>query len=94
MIRFLRVCALFAAAAVWVAAQMITASLDGLIADPTGAMVAGAKVRITNTDTGVAVSLVSDSTGRFVAPSLSPGPYQLMVEAAGFKRLMSKLHPT
>lgn len=67
--------------------QIVTASLEGIVHDPSGAVVPDAKVRITNTSTNVATRLTTDASGRFVAPSLPPGgPYTVEVEAPGFKR--------
>ena len=55
--------------------------------DSTGAVFAGAHVRVVNTATNVATSVTTDSAGRFLSVSLPPGPYEVIVEAAGFKRL-------
>src|SRR5690242_465935 len=66
--------------------QTITASLEGVVTDPTGAVVTGAQVRIVNTETNVAADLVTDSAGRFLAPSLPAGLYDVTVEVAGFKK--------
>ena len=52
MFRLLCTVVLFLFAPALMPAQMITASLDGLITDPSGAVVAGARVHITNADTG------------------------------------------
>jgi len=66
--------------------QTITASLEGNITDPTGAVIVDARVRIVNTATNVAASLKTDGVGRFLAPSLPPGPYAVTIEAVGFKK--------
>jgi hypothetical protein len=67
-------------------AQLITAALEGLVQDPSGAVVPNAKVEVVNTETNVATHLTTDAAGRFVAPSLAPGgPYTVTVETAGFK---------
>lgn len=66
--------------------QTITASLEGNITDPTGAVIADARVRILNTATNVAASLRTDGASRFLAPSLPPGPYAVTIEAVGFKK--------
>jgi hypothetical protein len=68
-------------------AQTITASLEGDVKDTTGALVPGAQVEIRNTATGVVTHLQSGPDGRFIAPSLQPGPYAVMVAATGFKRV-------
>jgi len=68
-------------------AQITTASLEGVVRDPTGAVIAGARVQVTNAATNVVLELTSDSSGRFLAPSLPPGPYGITVQATGFKKL-------
>ncbi|MCL5744575.1 MAG: TonB-dependent receptor, partial [Acidobacteria bacterium] len=78
---------LFLLAPIPMTAQMITASLEGTVLDSTGAVIPSAKVRIANTATNAVTSLETDSTGRFLAPSLPPGPYQVTVDASGFKKL-------
>ena len=67
--------------------QLTTASLEGMVRDPTGAVISGARVQVTNTATNAAIELTTDSGGRFLAPSLPPGPYEITVQAAGFKKL-------
>src|SRR4051812_3732912 len=67
-------------------AQVITASLEGIVTDGTGAVVPAAKVGVINTATNVTTSLVTDAAGRFLALSVPPGSYEVDVEAAGFKR--------
>src|SRR5579872_1998940 len=68
-----------------ITAQVITASLEGIVTDASGAVIVGAKVQVINTATNLATSLVTDASGRFLAPSLQPGAYEVTVEAAGFK---------
>ncbi|MBI3683675.1 MAG: TonB-dependent receptor [Acidobacteria bacterium] len=60
--------------------------MEGLVKDPTGAVIIGARVLITNTETNVATELKTDGAGRFLAPSLPAGTYGVLVEAAGFKK--------
>ena len=59
----------------------------GTVTDQSGGLVKGAHVIITNVDTGVARTLETNDVGDYVAPSLPPGPYKLVVEATGFKRV-------
>jgi hypothetical protein len=63
-----------------------TATLSGTIYDPSGSAVAGAAVTITNTATGVTRTLQSADTGIYRAPALSPGVYEIRVEAGGFRK--------
>ncbi len=68
-------------------AQVVSASLEGIVKDPSGGVVPSAKVQVTNTSTNVKNDIVTNADGRFVLPSLQPGgPYTVSVEAAGFKR--------
>ena len=53
--------------------------------DPSGAVVPGAKVTITNTETGLVRSTVTNGTGSYAARELSIGRYNVRVEAQGFK---------
>ena len=67
-------------------AQVVTASLDGTVQDPTGAAVPEASVKVTNTSTGITTSATTGNDGRFVMPSLQPGgPYRITITANGFK---------
>ena len=65
--------------------QSITASLEGVVRDPSDAAVPGAGVQVRNQATNVVTSLTTDSEGRFLAPSLSAGVYSIRVNATGFK---------
>lgn len=67
-------------------AQNDRAGVTGRVADSTGAIVSGASVKVTNTATGQAVDLTTNSDGAFTEPSvLQPGPYRVEVSRAGFK---------
>ena len=50
-------------------------------------MIAGAQVEVTNTATNATTKLISDGSGQYLAPSLPPGPYAVIVSAVGFKKL-------
>ncbi len=57
----------------------------GNVTDPSGAIVVGATVTVTNTQTNVSRTLTTDSSGAYVAAALNPGTYTVRVEAPGFK---------
>src|SRR5207244_4304494 len=57
--------------------QSASGSIQGTVKDETGAVLPGATVTITNTDTSHARTLATDAGGRFVAPDLPPGPYEI-----------------
>src|SRR5215813_145787 len=61
------------------------AAIFGLVTDSTGGAVAAAEVRIRNAETGAERSLATDEGGRYSAPSLAVGTYELTVEKPGFQ---------
>src|SRR2546425_7929484 len=61
-----------------------TATLSGVVTDPSGAVVPGAQVTVHSLATGLDRQLVTDSAGLYTAPSLVPGDYQVQAKAAGF----------
>ncbi|MGB9362555.1 MAG: carboxypeptidase regulatory-like domain-containing protein, partial [Candidatus Sulfotelmatobacter sp.] len=62
-----------------------TGSIQGLVTDPSGAVVSGAKIAITNKATGRVIATKSTSAGAYTSGALTPGEYTLRVEAQGFK---------
>ncbi len=62
-----------------------TGTLTGFVSDPSGASVVGAKLKAVNTDTGFTSEGQTNETGRYSIPFLNPGPYELRVEASGFR---------
>lgn len=65
--------------------QTTSTSIVGTVVDPTGAVVAGAKVTATQTRTGVKREDITTSTGDYSFPLLDIGDYSVSVEAPGFK---------
>jgi hypothetical protein len=65
--------------------QDTNASLAGTVTDPNGATIPGAKLTLTNLATGFQSNFVSDAAGEFSFHNLTPGKYDLAVEATGFK---------
>ena len=61
-----------------------TGSITGTVTDPSGAVVSGAKVVITNIATGQKLELTSNPTGAFSSGPLAPGTYKLQLAAKGF----------
>src|SRR5260370_24689342 len=61
-------------------------TINGAITDSTGALVVGAKITVTEVDTGLPRETVSNSEGLYVLSSLRPARYALTVEAPGFRR--------
>jgi hypothetical protein len=63
----------------------VKATIVGTLTDPSGAVVPGVKVTVTNTDTGVARALETNAAGNYIAPELIPGTYEVKAEFKGFK---------
>jgi hypothetical protein len=70
-------------------AQSTTGSLTGVITDPQGAIVSGATVTLTNSETRVETRTTSNDQGEFVFPQVPPGRYSLGVEATNFKKALA-----
>ncbi len=75
---------LFCLTAIRLGAQISSASLTGLITDPSDAVVAGAKVTVRSQTTNFERSTETDSTGYFSFASLPVGSFELTAEKAGF----------
>src|SRR5215831_3395272 len=63
----------------------IVGAVSGTILDPTGAVVANAKVTLKDAQTGVMKETASTNGGTFLFPDLAVGSYEVTVTAAGFK---------
>lgn len=64
-----------------------SAQITGRVADSGGAIVVGAKVLVTNTETGVRRDLVTNQDGYYAAPLLARGTYTVQAQQAGFKEI-------
>ncbi|MEW5978242.1 MAG: TonB-dependent receptor [Acidobacteriota bacterium] len=62
------------------------AGIQGTVSDPTGAIVPGAKVVLTNTGTARALEATTSEAGFYRISGLPPGTYKLTVERDGFKK--------
>lgn len=63
-----------------------TATIVGTVTDPSGAVVAGGQVSITDTKTGQIRTVTTNSAGSFLAADLQIGTYSVAVTAPGFKK--------
>ena len=64
--------------------QTVTGSIAGVVTDPSGAVVAGAKVVSENTATGVRTSVLTNSAGVYTLRFLPIGTYTVTISAKGF----------
>ena len=69
-------------------AQAVTANISGTVTDASGASIAGAQVVVTNTGTGVARTTTSNDQGRYNAPDLTVGTYQVQATKSGFQTVV------
>ena len=71
-----------------IGAQITTATIVGAITDETGALIPGVTVTVRNEDTGLSRNAISDDSGRYLAPRLPVGTYEVSAELTGFKRVV------
>ncbi|MBI1873958.1 MAG: TonB-dependent receptor [Acidobacteria bacterium] len=69
-------------------AQAATGTISGTVKDETGAVLPGTTIAITNTDTSQTRTLVADPNGRYAAPDLAPGPYEIRGALPGFSTVV------
>src|SRR5215204_5696276 len=75
---------LFAFGSLAVTAQTITATLSGEIKDVSGAVVPGATVTVTSSETGITKTTETNEDGRYTVTFLQPGTYRVAVAKTGF----------
>src|SRR3990172_3011877 len=68
--------------------QVTTGTILGTVMDASGAVVPGATITIRNVETGISRTLTSDAAGRYTAPQLPLGRYEVTAEASGFQRVV------
>jgi Carboxypeptidase regulatory-like domain/TonB dependent receptor len=69
-------------------AQLDRGTISGIVTDPSGSSITGAKVTITNTAMGTQSSTVTTNAGVYTVPDLPAGQYSVTVQAAGFRELV------
>src|SRR5262245_51294972 len=71
-------------------AQGTTSRVLGTVLDPSGAAVANAAVKLINEGTQVSFTTNTSEAGAYAFEAVQPGSSELQVEAAGFRRFVSK----
>src|SRR5262245_32243594 len=66
-------------------AQVPTATVYGIVQDPTGGVLPSVSVTLTNQGTNLTYRSVTDESGAFVTADLPEGRYTLKIESGGFK---------
>jgi hypothetical protein len=72
----------FFGAAAW---AQDTAQISGSVADQSGAVLPGVEISVTQSQTGLTRSVVTNETGAYVLPNLPIGPYKLEASLPGFR---------
>ena len=78
-------CLALCSVALFAQTTISTGSIQGVVTDPSGAVVSGAKISINNKATGRVINTKTTSAGAYTSGALTPGDYTLRVEAQGFK---------
>ena len=68
-------------------AQAGRGGINGTVTDPSGAVVPGAKVTLSNHATGIAQSTISTAAGLYSFVSLNPGSYKITAARSGFETI-------
>jgi len=66
-------------------AQLYTGTVTGLITDPSGAVVPGARIEVADEQKGFTFNATTDIAGNYLVRNLPPGTYRISVQATGFK---------
>src|SRR5215813_10113786 len=91
MVRFraaIFVFCLFVVSALW--SQTATGRIVGTVSDPTGALIPGASITVTNVNTQVANDTITNEQGLYQAPLLPIGTYTVTANMPGFQKAVTK----
>ena len=75
----------FACGVIVLQAQQTASTIVGSVTDPSGAIVSGATVAVTNNETGVRRDARTDATGNYSLPFLVAGEYKVAASSSGFR---------
>src|SRR5579859_3038593 len=64
--------------------QTVEGTISGTVTDPSGAVVPGATITLTNTGTGIAQSTTTGAAGEYRFSLVPPGTYTIGIKATGF----------
>src|SRR5438552_7242896 len=68
--------------------QTSTATLTGIVQDPTGAVLPNVTISVRNTERNTDHFTRSNEAGNYVLPALNPGNYSVSAELPGFKKFV------
>src|SRR5438093_8929293 len=87
-IAFVAALCLFAVSALW--SQTATGRIVGTVTDPTGAVIPGASITVTNADTRINYEALTNEQGAYQAPLLPIGTYTVAADVPGFQKAVTK----
>ncbi len=70
--------------------QTVTGTISGTVVDASGAIIAGATIKLVNEQTGNVRGLTANDEGRFSFAAIQPGTYTVIIEQQGFQTLEQK----
>lgn len=73
--------------------QVLYGSIAGLVSDPSGAPIPGAKIEAVNVGTGTEVTALSTGAGMYLFTHLQPGTYRIKISASSFGTLIRQPVP-
>jgi len=71
--------------------QAETGQITGKVTDPSGAIVPGAKVTITDVNTGASRTATTNGSGSYTVTNLKPSTYDVVVEGSGFAKFTRRV---
>ncbi len=71
--------------------QMLAGQVGGIVVDPAGAVIPGARVVVTNKQNGTSQTTTSDAEGRWIVSNVQPGPTTVKIDSTGFKSAQQEL---
>src|SRR5205809_139123 len=87
--RVFSVCFFLLVLSVCANAQTGTSRISGTVTDPRGAVIVGAQVTVKSEAMGVTYTGKTTSAGTYVFPDIPVGEYSVIVEAQGFRKVVS-----
>jgi len=71
-------------------AQSLNASISGTVSDPSGAIIPGVELTLTNISTGAVAKFISAEDGTYAFRNVAPGKYELKASQPGFMDFIQK----
>jgi hypothetical protein len=65
-----------------------TATISGIVTDSSGAVVPAVEITVTNVATRQARNVITNEVGRYYAPALNPGGYEVLASFPGFNNVL------